>query len=209
MLCTDGRGDKQEIFLSYVQSILMVKHTCHLKLEVYVDLLHCEVIEVCVDLLHFKVIEVCVDLLHCEVIEVCADFLHCEVIEVCVDLLHCEVIEVCVDLLHCEVIALRGDVWTDFRQKRMSAKGEKISGEQSAIYSLESMEDEEVATMDGVFEGAFGALSDKTWYFGEAVLVSSIMRSMNSCFGGIMLILGLLEGLEVVALVDAMEVFGG
>ncbi|GJY98783.1 hypothetical protein Tco_0516213 [Tanacetum coccineum] len=27
-----------------------------------------------------------------------------------------------------------GDVWTDFRQKRMSAKGEKNSGEQSSIY---------------------------------------------------------------------------
>ncbi|GKB21951.1 hypothetical protein Tco_0855874, partial [Tanacetum coccineum] len=29
--------------------------------------------------------------------------------------------------------------------------------------SLESMEDEEVATVDGVFKGAFGALGDKTW----------------------------------------------
>ncbi|GJV50366.1 hypothetical protein Tco_1440578, partial [Tanacetum coccineum] len=28
--------------------------------------------------------------------------------------------------------------------------------------SLESMEDEEVATIDGVFEGVFGALGDKT-----------------------------------------------
>ncbi|GKF07555.1 hypothetical protein Tco_0041779 [Tanacetum coccineum] len=32
--------------------------------------------------------------------------------------------------------------------------------------SLESMEDEEVATVDGVFEGAFGALGDKTWFGG-------------------------------------------
>ncbi|GJT72184.1 ribonuclease H-like domain-containing protein [Tanacetum coccineum] len=32
--------------------------------------------------------------------------------------------------------------------------------------SLESMEDEEVATMDGVFEGAFRALGDKTWFGG-------------------------------------------
>ncbi|GJT08029.1 MAK10-like protein [Tanacetum coccineum] len=44
------------------------------------------------------------------------------------------------------------------------------------------LKDEEVATMDGVFEGAFGALSDKT------------------C---------LLEGLEMEALVDAMEVYDG
>ncbi|GJS49577.1 hypothetical protein Tco_0599698 [Tanacetum coccineum] len=44
--------------------------------------------------------------------------------------------------------------------------------------SLEAMEDEEVAMVDGVFEGAFGALGDKIW-----------------CLG-----------LEVKALVDAMEV---
>ncbi|GKG56015.1 hypothetical protein Tco_0577090, partial [Tanacetum coccineum] len=44
--------------------------------------------------------------------------------------------------------------------------------------SLELMEDVEVATVDGVFKGAFGALGDKT------------------C-------------LEVEALVDAMEVYGG
>nr|GEU53559.1 hypothetical protein [Tanacetum cinerariifolium] len=43
-------------------------------------------------------------------------------------------------------------------------------------------EDEEVAMVDGVFKGAFGALGDKT------------------C---------LLEGLEMEALVDAMEVYGG
>ncbi|GJW15129.1 hypothetical protein Tco_0019262 [Tanacetum coccineum] len=41
--------------------------------------------------------------------------------------------------------------------------------------SLESMEDEEVATMDGVFEGAFGALSDKTWFGGG---------SFGGCHGG-------------------------
>ncbi|GJR10189.1 hypothetical protein Tco_0792841 [Tanacetum coccineum] len=96
----------------------------------------------------------------------------------------------------------------------MSAKGEKISGEQSAIYrqnwerfglfgemdgggvfrkgdgdveevgdfSLDAMEDEEVSLVYGVFECAFGAL------------------------GGMMLIFGLLDGLEVEALVDAIEV---
>ncbi|GJT80712.1 hypothetical protein Tco_1055054 [Tanacetum coccineum] len=102
----------------------MTRHTRHLKLEVCVDLfhcefidvgvdlLHCEVIELCVDLLHCEVIEVCVDLLHCEVIKVCVDLLHYEVIEVCVDLLHFEVIAVCVDLLHCEVITLRGIIWS-------------------------------------------------------------------------------------------------
>ncbi|GJW75778.1 hypothetical protein Tco_0135148, partial [Tanacetum coccineum] len=44
--------------------------------------------------------------------------------------------------------------------------------------SLEALEDEEVAMVDEVFEGAFGALGDESW-----------------CLG-----------LEVEALVDAMEV---
>ncbi|GKA33536.1 hypothetical protein Tco_0719965 [Tanacetum coccineum] len=43
---------------------------------------------------------------------------------------------------------------------------------------IEAMEDEEVAMVDGVFEGAFGALGNEIW-----------------CFG-----------LEVEALLDAMEV---
>ncbi|GJZ78734.1 reverse transcriptase domain-containing protein [Tanacetum coccineum] len=42
--------------------------------------------------------------------------------------------------------------------------------------SLESMEDEEVATVDGVFEGAFGALGDKTWFGGG---------SFGGCHGGL------------------------
>ncbi|GJR29684.1 hypothetical protein Tco_1105916 [Tanacetum coccineum] len=57
----------------------MTRHTRHLKLEVCVDLLLCEVIEVCVDLLHYEVIEMCVDLIHYEFIKVCVDLLHCEV----------------------------------------------------------------------------------------------------------------------------------
>ncbi|GJW75675.1 hypothetical protein Tco_0135045 [Tanacetum coccineum] len=37
--------------------------------------------------------------------------------------------------------------------------------------SLESMEDEEVSLVDGIFEGAFGALDDETWFLGAGVLV--------------------------------------
>nr|GEU70156.1 hypothetical protein [Tanacetum cinerariifolium] len=33
--------------------------------------------------------------------------------------------------------------------------------------SLEAMEDDEVVLVDGVFEGAFGALGDESWCFGE------------------------------------------
>ncbi|GKA37642.1 hypothetical protein Tco_0724207 [Tanacetum coccineum] len=50
--------------------------------------------------------------------------------------------------------------------------------EEDGDLSLKAIEDEEVALVDGVFEGAFGALGDES----------------------------LLDGLEVEALVDAMEV---
>ncbi|GJT92310.1 hypothetical protein Tco_1081155 [Tanacetum coccineum] len=36
-----------------------------------------------------------------------------------------------------------------------------------------AMEDEEVALVDVVFKGAFGALGDKSWCFSDGVLVSS------------------------------------
>nr|GEW20449.1 hypothetical protein [Tanacetum cinerariifolium] len=39
--------------------------------------------------------------------------------------------------------------------------------------SLEAMEEDEMALVDGVFESAFGALGDESWYFGEGFLVSS------------------------------------
>ncbi|GJZ90138.1 DNA repair protein RAD51 homolog 2 isoform X1 [Tanacetum coccineum] len=67
------------------------------------------------------------------------------------------------------------------------------------------MDDEKVALVDGVFDGAFSALGNESWCFGEGVLVSSLVRSMNNCLGGMMVSFGLLKGLEVEALVDAME----
>ncbi|GJV17619.1 hypothetical protein Tco_1362942 [Tanacetum coccineum] len=70
-------------------------------------------------------------------------------------------------------------------------------------FSLEVMDDERVSLVDGVFDGA---LSDESWCFGEGVLVSSLVRSMNTCLGGMMVIFGLLKVLEVEALVDVMEV---
>ncbi|GJR67958.1 putative reverse transcriptase domain-containing protein, partial [Tanacetum coccineum] len=55
---------------------------------------------------------------------------------------------------------------------------EKVIGnvEEVGDLSLESNEDEEVATVDGVFEGAFGALGDKTWFGGG---------SFSGCHGGL------------------------
>ncbi|GJZ57901.1 hypothetical protein Tco_0613395 [Tanacetum coccineum] len=41
--------------------------------------------------------------------------------------------------------------------------------DQREVRELEVMEDGEVAMVDGVFEGAFGARGDKTWFEMEAL----------------------------------------
>ncbi|GJZ98877.1 hypothetical protein Tco_0671330 [Tanacetum coccineum] len=73
----------------------------------------------------------------------------------------------------------------------------------------DSIEDEEVSLVDGVLEGALGALGDESLSVGDGVFMSSWVKSTNNCFGGMMLIFGLLEALEMEALVDAMEVDNG
>nr|GEX10437.1 hypothetical protein [Tanacetum cinerariifolium] len=88
--------------------------------------------------------------------------------------------------------------------------------EELGEFSLDAMDEKDVALVDGVLDGAFVALGDESWCFDEGVLVSSLVRSTNNCLGGMMVILGrgvsagcvrgLLKGLEVEALVDAMEV---
>ncbi|GKF40186.1 hypothetical protein Tco_0120247 [Tanacetum coccineum] len=69
-----------------------------------------------------------------------------------------------------------------------------------------STEDEEVSLVDGVLEGALGALGDDSRSVGDGVFVSSWVKSINNYFGEMMLIFGLLEALEMEALVDAMDV---
>ncbi|GKC64960.1 hypothetical protein Tco_1097558 [Tanacetum coccineum] len=78
----------------------------------------------------------------------------------------------------------------------------------SGVFCERSIEEEEVSLVDGVLDGALGALGDEIGSLGDGVFVSSWVKSTNNCLGGMMLIFGLLETLEVEALVEAMEVYG-
>nr|GFC40781.1 hypothetical protein [Tanacetum cinerariifolium] len=62
--------------------------------------------------------------------------------------------------------------------------------------------------VDVVFDGAFGRVGDEEVVVGEDVVVTSSSLEMltNSCLGGIMVSLILLEGLEEEALVEFMVV---
>ncbi|GJX03504.1 hypothetical protein Tco_0189420 [Tanacetum coccineum] len=53
-----------------------------------------------------------------------------------------------------------------------------------------------------------GRTGDEFGSLGDGVFVSSWVKSTNNCFGGMMLIFGLLETLEMEALVEAMNVYG-
>ena len=56
--------------------------------------------------------------------------------------------------------------------------------------------------MEGVLDGAFGALGDEHLGGGDGVVLSSFVKSMKSCFGGMITIFCFLEVLE-------LEVLGG
>ncbi|GJR71278.1 retrovirus-related pol polyprotein from transposon TNT 1-94 [Tanacetum coccineum] len=71
---------------------------------------------------------------------------------------------------------------------------------------VKSIKDEEGSLVDGVLEGALGALGDEIRSLGDGVFMLSWVKSTNNCLGGMMLIFGLLEALEIEALVEAMEV---
>ncbi|GJU13423.1 hypothetical protein Tco_1135819 [Tanacetum coccineum] len=73
---------------------------------------------------------------------------------------------------------------------------------------VEKLLEEEMLMDSSNHLGALGALGDEFGSLGDGVFVSSWVKSTNNCFGGMMLIFGLLETLEMEALVDAMNVYG-
>ncbi|GKB03585.1 hypothetical protein Tco_0831728 [Tanacetum coccineum] len=79
----------------------------------------------------------------------------------------------------------------------LKVKSSGVIGERVRVMSidgdeliLEAIDDEEVSLVDGAF-------GDRGCCFGEGVLSSSCVRSMNNFLGGIIMILGFLESLEV------------
>ncbi|GJV12232.1 hypothetical protein Tco_1353773 [Tanacetum coccineum] len=66
------------------------------------------------------------------------------------------------------MVVMRGGVGTLRGGEIGEFKKELVDGgvEEVGDLSLESMEDEEVSLVDGIFEGAFGALDDETWFLG-------------------------------------------
>lgn len=62
----------------------------------------------------------------------------------------------------------------------------------------DGMDEVEVPWVDGVLESALGALGDEHWGGCDRVLVLSCVKSMRSGLGGMILILGFFEGMEMV-----------
>ena len=69
---------------------------------------------------------------------------------------------------------------------------------------VEGKEEEEVPFVEGVFDGALGAFGDKHLGGGDGVVLSSLVRSMKSCLGGMMTNFCFLEVLEMEDFGDSM-----
>ena len=70
----------------------------------------------------------------------------------------------------------------------------------------DGMEEVEAPFVDGVLEGALGALGDEHLGCGDGVLVSSRVKSMKSCFGGMIMSFCFLAWLEMIVFGD--DIFG-
>ena len=71
---------------------------------------------------------------------------------------------------------------------------------------VEGRDEVDAPLVDEVLEGAFGALGDEHWGSGDGVLLSSFVRSMKSCFGGMITIFCFFEALEMEVLGEDMMV---
>ena len=69
---------------------------------------------------------------------------------------------------------------------------------------MDGMEEVEFPLVEGVLDGALGALGDEHWGCGDGVVLSSFVRSMKSCLGGIMTSFCFLALFEWVVLGDDM-----
>ncbi|GKC54723.1 hypothetical protein Tco_1077468, partial [Tanacetum coccineum] len=67
---------------------------------------------------------------------------------------------------------------------------------------------DDVYLVDGVFDGVFGGDGDEDFVVGEGVVMSSssLVKSINSFLGGMMVSLIFLEGLEEEIWVETIEV---
>ena len=69
---------------------------------------------------------------------------------------------------------------------------------------VEGIEEDDVPWVEGVFDCAFGALGDEHCGGGDGVVLSSWVRSIKRCLGGMMAIFCLLDDLEMEVLGDDM-----
>ncbi|GKC26932.1 hypothetical protein Tco_1034226 [Tanacetum coccineum] len=72
-----------------------------------------------------------------------------------------------------------------------------------------TLKKDEVSLVDGVLKCALGALGDDLGSLGDGIIVSSFVKSMKSCFGGMMVNFGFFDGLEMEAFGEAIEVDNG
>ncbi|GKC16087.1 hypothetical protein Tco_1012869 [Tanacetum coccineum] len=102
---------------------------------------------------------------------------------------------------------MRVRLWIQQRHESPCASS-KFQGMGFPMMGVESDEDE-VSLVDGVLEGALGALGDDSCSLCDGVIVSLFVKSIKSCFGYMMVNFGFFDGLEMEAFSEAMEVDNG
>ncbi|GJS44508.1 hypothetical protein Tco_0569551 [Tanacetum coccineum] len=77
------------------------------------------------------------------------------------------------------------------------ADAQVMNGDKLSLEAIE--EEEDILIVNGVLNGALGVVGDIGLCFGDGVLASSCVRSMNNYLDGMIVILGFLVFLEVEA----------